>query len=335
LVGLARDYQRTVIFTIHQPRSNIYALFDQLLLLAKGRVVYSGPAQQPVIDHFSSLGYHCPLGFNIADYLVDLTMHAAKNLTLLDHDAEAPSHMGESIISTSSRKHNIRDEQESLLYSPLSAISNRGLKYPESILENEPNSQNNGATIQGMTPELNRLCDEYHASNISSSINREIDVGVSIAYPTPDALLRAQSRALSTRLSVVQIQNTSLETLFAPSNAQKQRATWLTQFTILSGRTFRNLVRNPDLLLTHYAISVVVALISGFLFWQLDFTMAGFQNRLGVMFFISALFGFQCLSSMQVFASERLVFMRERANRYYSPITYFFSKVVLSNADTL
>lgn len=43
LVNLARNYQRTVVFTIHQPKSNIVALFDQLVLLAKGRCVYSGP----------------------------------------------------------------------------------------------------------------------------------------------------------------------------------------------------------------------------------------------------------------------------------------------------
>jgi ABC-type multidrug transport system ATPase subunit len=69
LVALARDYHRSVILTIHQPRSNIYALFDQLVLLSKGRIVFSGPAQQPCIDHFYKLGYKCPLGFNIADYL--------------------------------------------------------------------------------------------------------------------------------------------------------------------------------------------------------------------------------------------------------------------------
>lgn len=69
LVSLARYYQRTIITTIHQPRSNIYALFDQLILLAKGRLVYSGPAQKEALDHFAKLGFHCPLGFNTADYL--------------------------------------------------------------------------------------------------------------------------------------------------------------------------------------------------------------------------------------------------------------------------
>lgn len=68
LVSLARNFNRTVIFTIHQPRSNIVALFDQLVLLAQGRLMYSGEFAkcQP---HFDSIGYHCPLGFNIADYL--------------------------------------------------------------------------------------------------------------------------------------------------------------------------------------------------------------------------------------------------------------------------
>jgi ABC-type multidrug transport system ATPase subunit len=68
LVALAHDYNRTVVFTIHQPRSNIVALFDQLVLLAKGRTVYSGPFEQ-CQSYFSSIGFACPPGFNIADYL--------------------------------------------------------------------------------------------------------------------------------------------------------------------------------------------------------------------------------------------------------------------------
>lgn len=68
LVSLARDYNRTVIFTIHQPRSNIVALFDQLVVLAAGKLVYSGELAkcQP---YFDSIGQPCPPGFNVADYL--------------------------------------------------------------------------------------------------------------------------------------------------------------------------------------------------------------------------------------------------------------------------
>ena len=69
-------------------------------------------------------------------------------------------------------------------------------------------------------------------------------------------------------------------------------------------------------------------MLSGFLFYGLTDDIKGFQNRLGLFFFILALFGFSTLTTLTVFASERLLFVRERANGYYSPITYFAAKVV-------
>jgi ABC-type multidrug transport system permease subunit len=56
--------------------------------------------------------------------------------------------------------------------------------------------------------------------------------------------------------------------------------------------------------------------------------ISGFQNRMGLFFFVLALFGFSCLTSLGVFASERVLFTRERANGYYSPFTYFMAKVL-------
>jgi len=37
-----------VVCTIHQPRSSIFALFDQLLLISEGRLVYIGEASHAV-----------------------------------------------------------------------------------------------------------------------------------------------------------------------------------------------------------------------------------------------------------------------------------------------
>jgi len=62
---------RTVVTTIHQPRSNIFSQFDMLLLLSQGRVMYFGPAQDAVA-YFSALNFHCPAQFNPADYFIDL-----------------------------------------------------------------------------------------------------------------------------------------------------------------------------------------------------------------------------------------------------------------------
>lgn len=55
----------TVVCSIHQPRSSIFSLFDDLLLLAEGSVVYHGPAGD-VLDHFAALGHPCPEHYNPA-----------------------------------------------------------------------------------------------------------------------------------------------------------------------------------------------------------------------------------------------------------------------------
>ena len=81
-------------------------------------------------------------------------------------------------------------------------------------------------------------------------------------------------------------------------------------------------------MLTHYAIAIVLACFLGFLFFNLTDDIKGFQNRLGLFFFLLALFGFSTLTSLTVFAPERLLFVRERAKGYYSPVSYFAAKVI-------
>ncbi|NXW54036.1 ABCG2 protein, partial [Eurystomus gularis] len=62
---------RTIIFSIHQPRYSIFRLFDNLTLLAAGRVLYHGPAQE-AIEYFQSIGYQCEPYNNPADFFLDI-----------------------------------------------------------------------------------------------------------------------------------------------------------------------------------------------------------------------------------------------------------------------
>ncbi|GJD08270.1 Protein white [Galdieria sulphuraria] len=70
LVRLSKDH-RAIVMTVHQPGSNIFNLFDMLLLLSKGKIMYFGPAKKAV-SYFSLLGYECPSHSNPADYFLDL-----------------------------------------------------------------------------------------------------------------------------------------------------------------------------------------------------------------------------------------------------------------------
>ncbi|NXC30008.1 ABCG2 protein, partial [Campylorhamphus procurvoides] len=62
---------KTIIFSIHQPRYSIFRLFDNLTLLAAGRVLYHGPAQH-AIGYFQSTGYQCEPYNNPADFFLDV-----------------------------------------------------------------------------------------------------------------------------------------------------------------------------------------------------------------------------------------------------------------------
>eukprot|EP00934_Nitzschia_sp_Nitz4_P005064 Nitzschia sp. Nitz4//scaffold82_size85912//3498//7449//NITZ4_005123-RA/size85912-processed-gene-0.90-mRNA-1//1//CDS//3329558781//5054//frame0 len=59
----------SVLFTIHQPSSEIFSSFDRLLLLNKGRVMYNGSVDA-VGDYFGQRGHPLPLKYNPADWVM-------------------------------------------------------------------------------------------------------------------------------------------------------------------------------------------------------------------------------------------------------------------------
>ncbi|XP_061275701.1 broad substrate specificity ATP-binding cassette transporter ABCG2 isoform X2 [Bos javanicus] len=62
---------RTIIFSIHQPRYSIFKLFDSLTLLASGRLMFHGPAQE-ALGYFGAIGFHCEPYNNPADFFLDI-----------------------------------------------------------------------------------------------------------------------------------------------------------------------------------------------------------------------------------------------------------------------
>ncbi|KAJ2784549.1 hypothetical protein GGI15_002227 [Coemansia interrupta] len=65
------EQNTATIMTIHQPNARIFSIFDKVILLSQGRLVYFGPTSSS-IDYFASIGYQCPMHENPADYFVDL-----------------------------------------------------------------------------------------------------------------------------------------------------------------------------------------------------------------------------------------------------------------------
>ena len=71
LLGLAQE-GRTIVMTLHQCRSDLFARFGKVLLLARGgSSVYAGPGDE-MLDYFAAQGYKCPRNTNPADFALDL-----------------------------------------------------------------------------------------------------------------------------------------------------------------------------------------------------------------------------------------------------------------------
>jgi ABC-type multidrug transport system ATPase subunit len=367
LVNLVKSYNRTVVFTIHQPRSNIVALFDQLVLLAQGRTVYSGPFHK-CQSYFDHIGYSCPPGFNIADYLVDLTMHASRPDNPIAEDSHLQPYSDDldgratvasstiavksipSIISNpsiedgsigsamrpkSKRKASVRQQQERQLYSrkntdnPTAPASLRS--DGDSILDKDMDkskwvkmarqkaqARSIGESSHDLPPDANTntnldiLVSSYEASDVKSELHSDIQSAIETASDSNGNPLHHTANGTTSNGKVRGYRKPLLPR----------------QFLILSRRTWRNLYRNPQLMLTHYAIAILLAVFLGFLFYGLTDDLKGFQNRLGFFFFLLALFGFSTLTSLTTFATERLLFVRERAKGYYNPLAYYLAKVV-------
>jgi len=73
LCKLAASKTTTVILTIHQPRSDIFYMFDQALVVSKGQAFYFGPTGAAA-EYFQRRGLVCRNNYNIADYLLDIAM---------------------------------------------------------------------------------------------------------------------------------------------------------------------------------------------------------------------------------------------------------------------
>lgn len=79
LKGMAQS-GLTIVSTIHQPSSQMWNIFDNLLLLVEGQCIYFGKANK-ALPYFESIGLHCESHWNPADFIMGIILseEAAKS----------------------------------------------------------------------------------------------------------------------------------------------------------------------------------------------------------------------------------------------------------------
>jgi ABC-type multidrug transport system ATPase subunit len=69
--SIAKTFQKTIVISLLQPSPEVFALFDDVVILNKGYAMYHGPRDQ-ALSYFEGLGFSCPPRRDVADFLLDL-----------------------------------------------------------------------------------------------------------------------------------------------------------------------------------------------------------------------------------------------------------------------
>ncbi|CAI9286405.1 unnamed protein product [Lactuca saligna] len=64
--------EATALISLLQPAPETYSLFDDIVLLSDGQIVYQGPREN-VLEFFETMGFRCPERKGVADFLQEVT----------------------------------------------------------------------------------------------------------------------------------------------------------------------------------------------------------------------------------------------------------------------
>lgn len=79
LQHIAHHTEATIFMSLLQPAPETFDLFDDIVLLSEGQIVYQGPREH-VVEFFESCGFRCPERKGTADFLQEVIINALKHV---------------------------------------------------------------------------------------------------------------------------------------------------------------------------------------------------------------------------------------------------------------
>jgi ABC-type multidrug transport system ATPase subunit len=73
----------TAVISLLQPAPETYNLFDDIILISDGQIVYQGHREH-VLEFFESMGFKCPKRKGVADFLQEVRLSSLVSLCITD-----------------------------------------------------------------------------------------------------------------------------------------------------------------------------------------------------------------------------------------------------------
>lgn len=296
LQKLAHEDGTTVVCTLHQPRSNIFYLFDRLILLHAGRVLYQGPPAD-AIPFFALCGHPCPAYTNPPDFFMDVIT-----------DTEIPGGTSASTDSTPTDSPNSTTR-------PL-------------ITDGSPEPSSTSPTKKRKRSRKTKSKDAGDLSSDSSEL--EVFKDKTSAEPLTVDEMVARWRKSKKSKRVVEF-NEELQPVDI-KKAKTRKPGCFSQTVTLFGRSWKNNIRNPLILYAQLGQHVFLAVFIGLMYLRIGNKANSLMDRAAAVFFtlLNASW-IPALTAAFVFPAERPLFNRERAGGFYKVLPYYLA-TTLSDA---
>ncbi|XP_078166005.1 ABC transporter G family member 6-like [Carex rostrata] len=99
---------------------------------------------------------------------------------------------------------------------------------------------------------------------------------------------------------------------------------------VLTKRSFTNTKRMPELFLMRLTTIMVTGFILATIFWRLDASPKGAQERLGFFTIGMTTMFFLCADALPVFLQERFIYVRETSHNAYRKASYVISNAIVT-----
>ncbi|NXL86959.1 ABCG2 protein, partial [Alectura lathami] len=103
---------------------------------------------------------------------------------------------------------------------------------------------------------------------------------------------------------------------------------FLTQLYWVSKRSLKNLIRNPQASVAQIAVTVILALVVGAIFFGVKLDQSGIQNRVGSLFFVTTNQCFSSVSAIELFIRDKKLFVHQYTSGYYRVSAYFLALMI-------
>lgn len=118
---------RIILFSIHQPTSDIFHLFTNIILMSAGRIIFHGTVHE-AHTLFNSMGMICPLLYNPAEFYVNHISDPNVAAEILSHagDKEIDNENQQQFSNSFDEKETIRNGEKVSWLRQVVLLSHRG-----------------------------------------------------------------------------------------------------------------------------------------------------------------------------------------------------------------